>query len=130
MVTEHRNDGIAANGHKGTSGFAPSQPCTSGNVVPYPPSGNNYCYFTADIATTQLAIAAKGGYSANPKSFKNFDILRVAWDRHTGGQGGNYSFADGHSKYQALGATLNPQGYEYGDRWYPSIAAWGSSSCK
>jgi prepilin-type processing-associated H-X9-DG protein len=49
------------------------------------------------------------------------DVDRVWYDQYT--NTGNYAFADGHAKSQALGATLIPQmgEYEYGDTFYPSI---------
>lgn len=136
VVAEHRNDGIAADGHKGTSGFYPSQPCgvLGGQNLPADPTtatpgtGSGYTYFTADFVTKAYAAAQAKGYgtSASGKFFKAYDTVRVAWDRHTGGNGGNYSFADGHAKYQSVGATLNPNAYEYGDKWYTTPAPWGS----
>ena len=130
MVGEHRNDLIAADGHKGTSGFYPSQPCPNWTLVPYPPSGNQYSYFPTSVATAELAAAnAAGAFSNSASIFKKFDIMRVAWDRHSGGQGGNYSFADGHAKYEALGATLDPNNYQYGTQWLPNSAPWNTSPC-
>lgn len=128
MVTEHRNDLVAADGHKGTSGFYPSQPCPNWQLVPYPAGAGQYSYFTTQVAQSELASASPN-YAANKSYFKNFDILRVAWDRHTGGGGANYSFADGHAKYQTLAQTLNPNSYEYGDRWYPNSQPWNASPC-
>jgi len=130
VVAEHRNDGITGNQHKGTSGFQPSQPCPNWPIVAYPASGKAYAKMPAADTLKQLAIAAIGGYAANPKQFKNFDILRVAFDRHTSGQNANYSFADGHAKNMSLGATLDPNNYLYGDHWYPNSQPWNSSPCQ
>ena len=129
VVTEHRNDGIASDGHKGTSGFYPSQPCPQWAQVAYPASGNAYSYFPESVALAELASTG-GNYSAFPKVFKGWDITRVAWDRHTGGKGANYAFADGHAKYEALGTTLNPNSYQYGSHWYPNSAPWNSHPCQ
>lgn len=137
IVTEHRNDLIAADGHKGLSGFWPSQPC--GNVggvsLPSPSSAttgagsNGYAYFTEAFLNQAYAnakLAGAPGSSAYGKWFKAYDLIRVSWDRHTGGQGANYSFADGHAKYEKLGQTVDNNHYQYGDRWYPTPQAWGS----
>jgi prepilin-type N-terminal cleavage/methylation domain-containing protein/prepilin-type processing-associated H-X9-DG protein len=130
MVGEHRNDGIAGDDHKGTSGFFPSQPCPQWSLVNYAPGGSQYSYFPNNVALSEYAAAQVGGFAANGSLFKKYDILRVAWDRHSGGQGSNYCFADGHAKYQTVGATLNPTAYEYGDRWYPNSQPWNSSPCQ
>ncbi len=128
MVTEHRNDLVAADGHKGASGFYPSQPCPGWALVPYPASGNAYSYFPAAEAQKQYALALPN-FVANKAIFKKYDIVRVAWDRHSGGQGANYAFGDGHAKYENLGQTLNPNAYQYGDRWIPNSAPWNNSPC-
>jgi prepilin-type processing-associated H-X9-DG protein len=148
VVAEHRNDSAAVgdansgDGHKGTSGFWPSQPCGNLNpnlALPSPTSatkGNasssasGYTVFTADFLTKAYAASnAAGplGSKAQGNFFKSYDALRVSWDRHSSNSGGNYSFADGHAKYQNLGATVNPASYEYGDHWYPVPAAWGTA---
>lgn len=129
VITEHRNDGTPANRHKGTSGFFPSQPCPQWTLVPYAPGGSQYSYFPVPVAVAELAAASVPSFAANAALFKKYDILRVAWDRHTGGQGANYSYSDGHAKYQNLGQTLNPNAYQYGDRWYPNSAPWNASPC-
>jgi prepilin-type processing-associated H-X9-DG protein len=125
VVTEHRNDNIANDGHKGVSGVMPSQPCYSVLAV-FPPSKGQYSYFSTQFALQKYDDSKKGNTQA---LFKTYDILRVAWDRHTNGQGSNYSYADGHSKYQNLGQTLNPQAYQYGETWLPLPAIW-NNSCK
>jgi len=151
IVAEHRSDSAAVgdpnsgDGHKGTSGFWPSQPCGALNpnlALPSPAgatTGDNssiatgYTYFNANFLTQAYAaaqLAGPIGSKAEGKFFKAYDTLRVSWDRHSGGQGGNYSFADGHAKYQNLGATMNPSSYEYGDRWYPTQAPWNATPCK
>ena len=127
LVTEHRNDLIPADGHKGVSGFYPSQPCPNWALVPYPASGNQYSYFPESVAKAEYAQT--GTAAQNKPLFKKFDILRVAWDRHTGQQNANYSFADGHAKNVALGKTLDPNAYIYGDHWIPNTAPWSTSPC-
>ncbi len=130
MVGEHRNDLVPADQHKGTSGFFPSQPCPGWALVPYvdPAAASTYSYFPASVAEQELA-AASPDWTTNKKYFKKYDILRVAWDRHTGGQNANYSYADGHAKNQSLGQTLNPNAYQYGEHWYPNSAPWNASPC-
>ena len=121
MVTEKRDTKDLADSHKGTSGFLPSQPCPNWTLVPAQdnviPAGNTYSYTTPKTATTQIV-------NAGAAQFKKYDILRVKWDRHTGGA--NYSYADGHAKYRKLDQTLNPSKYEYGDKWYISPAPWNT----
>ncbi len=127
LVGEHRNNLIAGDRHKGTSGFFPSQPCNAWTEVAYPPSGGQYSQFPLAVVNTEYAqVKALGLGNPSKSLFKTYDILRVAFDRHSGNQGANYSFADGHAKYQNVGATLNPSAYEYGDKWYPAPAAWGT----
>ena len=150
MVGEHRDDSLVStdagdgDGHKGLSGFWPSQPCgnlNSGLLLPSPTSatkGNassialGYTYFNADFLKTAFASAQAAGPDGSAKYvayFKAYDGLRDAWDRHTSGQGANYSFADGHAKYQSLGQITNPNTYEFGDHWYPTQAIWNASPC-
>ena len=104
MVAEHRNDLIAADNHKGTSGFFPSQPCPNWTQVAYPAGTGQYSQFPAAVAAAEYKLT--GTAAANKPLFKKYDILRVAWDRHSGQQNGNYCFTDGHAKNLALGATL------------------------
>jgi prepilin-type processing-associated H-X9-DG protein len=151
MVGEHRDDSLsstdagAGDGHKGTSGFWPSQPCGSLNpslALPSPTSatkGNatssalGYTQFnSAFLATAYASAQAAGpiGSKAYVSYFKAYDAMRVAWDRHSSMGGANYSFADGHAKYQNLGQVTNPNAYEFGDRWYPTPAAWNTSPCQ
>ncbi|MDR3692189.1 MAG: prepilin-type N-terminal cleavage/methylation domain-containing protein [Fimbriimonas sp.] len=129
MVTEHRNDQVASDGHKGTSGFFPSQPCPNWALVPYPAGSGQYSYFPASVAQAEYA-AASPNFAANKNIFKKYDIVRVAWDRHSGQQNANYCFADGHAKNQNVGQTLNPNAYEYGTRWYPNSQPWNTSPCQ
>ncbi len=103
----------AINGQKGMMGFLPAQPC-SGAV--YTPSisasspGKNYMTFRF-YTPTDAAASLKMADDTN-------DIVRVKWDRHTGG--GNYAYADGHAKYQKIGQLLNPDHYGFGEKPYPS----------
>jgi hypothetical protein len=108
VVTEHRNDSLTTtdagdgDGHKGTSGFWPSQPCGNLNPslgLPSPTSatkGNpqstatGYTYFNAAFLTQAYAAArAAGGIGTKPyvTFFKDYDVIRSAWDRHSGGKG-------------------------------------------
>lgn len=127
-VAERRNKldtpGLAASKaligpHKGLSGFIPSQPCPNWTLVSGTnPGANQYSYFTPEYAKTLPTTATSD----------KLDIVRVKWDRHTGGA--NYSFADGHAKYMKLEQTLNPSKYAYGDKFYPTSAPWNSSPCQ
>ncbi|MBS1723072.1 MAG: prepilin-type N-terminal cleavage/methylation domain-containing protein [Armatimonadetes bacterium] len=107
LIAERRNkldNGTVLGKHKGLSGFEPSQPCPN----------QSYTKVTEAQAKAHLN-------DTNDK----FDIIRVKWDRHTGGA--NYCYADGHAKFAKLGQTLNWDHYQYGDKWYPSPAPWGTS---
>lgn len=120
LVTEKRDTKDSGDAHKGLSGFLPSQPCPNWTLVPYSgqnPGGNSYSYTDANLVKKLQPTASKADYKA-------VDVLRVAWDRHT--NGANYSFADGHAKYQKLEQTLNPSKYEYGEKWYPQPAGWNT----
>jgi len=129
VVGEHRNDTIQANFHKGTSGYYPSQPCPQWTLVPYPPAAGQYSYFTTQVALAEYAAAQVPNFGANGTLFKKYDILRVAWDRHTSQQNANYCYADGHAKTRSLAQTLNPSQYEYGTMWIPNSAPWNTSPC-
>ena len=115
MVTERRNtidNGVATGSNnvigqqKGLSGFIPSQPCPT----------DTYTKFTSGPKTTPGTAEYALATATNDKQ----DILRVKWDRHT--NGANYAYADGHAKFQKLAQTLNPDKYQYGDKWYPAPA--------
>jgi prepilin-type processing-associated H-X9-DG protein len=112
-------------GKKGVSGFNPSQPCTQ-EGAPFNPalsaqgaseqvqsSLTSYGFWNA--AAIQTLLPTMVGGNDDP------DVARVWYDFYSGQ--GNYAFADGHAKSQALGATLIDQigSYEYGDTFYPSI---------
>jgi len=123
LLGERRNsldNGTLMGAHKGTSGFNPSQPCPAWTLVSYTglasPSAGTYSYWNR----------AQAEYHAlNDKNDKS-DIVRVKWDRHSGG--GNYAYADGHAKFQKLDQTLNPTNYGYGEKWYPSPFP-GNTAC-
>ena len=125
LVTEKRDTGNSSDAHKGLSGFLPSQPCSNWTFAPYGgriPPGNTYTY-----EDPQLVKAAN--LTGTAADYKQVDVTRVAWDRHSGKKwegGANYSFADGHAKFQKLEQTLNPNAYEYGERWYPAPAPMGN----
>lgn len=109
LIAERRdklNNGTLVKPHKGVSGFNPSQPCP----------GTSY----------SLITQAQAEQHVKSDSNDKFDIVRVKWDRHSGGA--NYCFSDGHARTVPLGQTLNPSRYMYGDTWYPSVAPW-STSC-
>ena len=93
--------------------------------MPFTGSAASGTYSQFPTAFAQQQYALTGTAAANKNLFKSYDILRVAWDRHSGKQGANYSFADGHAKYQKLSQTLDPNNYEYGDKFYPTPQPWG-----
>ena len=107
--------------HKGLSGFNPSQPCPGAVQVPpqYAPlsGGASWALWTEPFAVQHLAADT---------SDKN-DIIRVMWERHGGGA--NYSYADGHAKWQKIGQTLKDTAYQYGDKFYPMWAGYNTGPC-
>jgi prepilin-type N-terminal cleavage/methylation domain-containing protein/prepilin-type processing-associated H-X9-DG protein len=111
------NPPVVFSDKKGVSGFNPSQPCTQEGAQLIAPTqtilgtGLQYTFWTAPFIQYWQTNAT----SDDP------DVDRVYYDLY--GNGSNYSFADGHAKFQPLGATLIPQlgSYEYGDTFYPSI---------
>jgi prepilin-type N-terminal cleavage/methylation domain-containing protein/prepilin-type processing-associated H-X9-DG protein len=115
-------------GKKGLSGFNPSQPCTQEGAQMVPPTestlkvaSDTYAFFTAaEIEYHEYQDAKESGKD---------DVTRVWFDFYNNGS--VYAFADGHAKYQPLGATLVPQlgQYEYGDTFYPSINPQEGESC-
>ena len=103
IVLTERRDKLAKEGDlgnwKGVSGFNPSQPCP----------GVAYKYqVKADI---DAGLAAK-------KDNKNAALVRVRWDRHSGGA--NYTFADGHAKFKRLEQTIDPNNFLWGEKWLPA----------
>ncbi len=123
LVTEKRLTGDSGDNHKGASGFLPSQPCpqwTLNNYAGEFPAGGTYTYTDGGLVRALQPTAGKADYKA-------VDVLRVAWDRHT--QGANYSYADGHAKYQKLDQILNPSRYQFGERWYPNPIAVEGKVC-
>ncbi|CAN5525936.1 hypothetical protein BH11ARM1_BH11ARM1_16190 [soil metagenome] len=123
-VTERRNklaNGTVMGKHKGVGGFNPAQPCPGSSKVASQydaiPAGTTYAFWTAEQAIQHSLADTKD---------KN-DIVRVAWDRHTGGA--NYAYADGHAKYQKLAQVLNPTKYQFGDQFYPSYAGYNTTPC-
>lgn len=126
IVVADRRDktpkGTVMGSHKGVSGFNPAQPCPNWALVNFTsltgsPAAGTYSYISEAQANAHLAA------DTNDK----FDIIRVAWERHSGG--GTYSYADGHAKYRKIGQVLNPNRYEYGEKFYPTSAPWNSSPC-
>ncbi len=82
--------------------------------------GVNYRYITADELKTTIA-------NVNNKK-DTPELTRMVWDRHTGGS--NYTFFDGHAKFHRLEATVDPNNYLWGERFYPpqapAFTAWGA----
>jgi len=125
IAVAERRDKLGLGGvvgqHKGISGFNPSQPCPGSTQVPPQyaqiTGGKTFAFWTEAQAIQHVAEDSKD---------KN-DIVRVKWDRHSGGA--NYAYADGHAKYQKLGQTLNPNSYQYGDRFYPGFAPYNPGAC-
>lgn len=106
--------------HKGISGFNPSQPCPGSTQIPsqYAKiSSLNFAFWTPEQAMQ---------HEVSDTNDKN-DIVRLKWDRHTGGA--NYAYADGHAKYQKLGQILNPDHYGFGDHFYPAYAPYNPGVC-
>lgn len=104
-------NGFVIGAQKGTSGFNPSQPCPGS--VQVPPqyaiiTTLNYAFWTKEFAIQHY------NNDINDKA----DITRVMWDRHS--DGATYSYVDGHAKYQKLDQILNPNAYQFGDKFLPS----------
>ncbi len=89
---------IATSGNHGTGSG-------SGQVCP----GDTYRFVT-------FADVTKGLLPSN--SNDNPEIVRVKFDRHTGGS--NYAFYDGHAKWFRLEQTFDPGNWQWGDKWYPT----------
>ena len=89
----------------GFSGFIPSQPC----------SGVPYVKTNAVLAAADLLAPHVWSDDEDPTSSGAID--RVDWARHTGGA--NYSYSDGHAKYQKLDQVLNPNHFQLGNTWIP-----------
>lgn len=123
-ITERRNtltNGSVVGKHKGVSGFNPSQPCGYATLVPSQygslAGSSNYAYWTEAQAIQHLKEDTKD---------KN-DIVRVLWERHSGGA--NYVYVDGHAKNQKLGQILNPNAYGFGDKFYAQFAPYNGVAC-
>ena len=80
-------------GQKGMMGFLPAQPCPSAvytaSISVANPGKNYSIYRYYTVADAQASLLQKDDTN---------DIVRVKWDRHTGGA--NYAYADGHAKKQ------------------------------
>jgi prepilin-type processing-associated H-X9-DG protein len=82
------------------------------------------------LANEWAYIQAHGTLGDTPEyknGFKKYDAIRVSWDLFGTFGGGNYGFADGHAKYQTLGQLVDPNTYEFGDKWYPGPQPWNSN---
>lgn len=137
VVTERANlllkFGEAKEQYKGFTGFYPGQPCT-GSAGLNPALASNLTATYVSNSTAFGFTGPKGYYTYLNEAFSvaqatptaghypddGAEIGRVDWARHSGGS--NYAFADGHAKYQKLGATMNPNNYEYGEYFYPTPA--------
>jgi prepilin-type N-terminal cleavage/methylation domain-containing protein/prepilin-type processing-associated H-X9-DG protein len=62
------------------------------------------------------AITNNAGCRATPGTSRPH-IQYIEPGRHNGGS--NYTFADGHSKWFRFEATINPNNFMWGKRWYP-----------
>ena len=71
--------------------------------------GDTYRFVTMADVNTGLA---PGNANDNP------EIVRVKYDRHVGGA--NYAFFDGHAKWFRMEQTLDPNNFQWGDKWYPT----------
>ena len=123
-TTERRNTTTGSNfligQHKGMSGFNPSQPCPGSVQIPSQfaaITGNFFAFFTSADAIQHDKV------DTSDKQ----DIVRLKWDRHT--NGANYSFADGHAKFQKLDQILDPTKYAFGDHFYPAYAPYNTKVC-
>lgn len=68
--------------------------------------------------TYRLTTKADIDANLTASSDKKPELIRVKHDRHNGGA--NYTFFDGHAKWFRVEATLDPNNFMYGDRWYPT----------
>ena len=116
---------------KGMTGFYPGQPCTGSGGLD--PTKVNVPAKTTTNKTALSSAGVKGIYTylrqdeletaitlPDANKDKAFELARYNWTLHAGGA--NYAFADGHSKYEKVGATLNVNNYQWGDYFYPSPA--------
>ena len=95
---------------KGTSAFIDASGKT-GQICP----GVTYRKATFDDVKTGLLPSNKND---NP------EIVRVKYDRHVGGA--NYAFFDGHAKWFRIEQTLDPNNWQWGDKWYPQPLPLGN----
>jgi prepilin-type processing-associated H-X9-DG protein len=105
LLTERRRvlpSGKKLKSWKGTSGFVPGQPCASRRF------GRDYGYATYDLAERKLRRALHD---------KELILLRADWTAHEGQA--NYLYADGHAASRPFAATLRPDSFEWGERFYP-----------
>jgi prepilin-type processing-associated H-X9-DG protein len=105
MLTERRRilpSGKKMTSWKGTSGFAPGQPCVHRKF------GRDYRRVTPALAEEKLQRALQD---------KELLFVRADWTAHEGQA--NYLFADGHAATQPLAATLRPDSFQWGERFYP-----------
>ena len=116
---------------KGMTGFYPGQPCTGQGGLD--PTKVNVPSKTTSNKTALSSAGVKGPYTyvrqdeleytltlADSAKDKAFELARYNWLLHT--DGANYAYADGHSKFNKVGATLNVNNYQWGDYFYPSPA--------
>jgi len=89
---------------KGLSGFNPSQPCTREGATMVAPQ---YAPLTIKSMTYAFWTAEYIQQHEQVDTSDKDDVIRVWYDLY--GNGSNYAFADGHAKFQPLGATLVPR---------------------
>lgn len=131
VLTERRakeDNGYVIGEWKGTSGFSPGQPCSSASLNPSQTPGTGDVRTVYGYETYAHAVVGLAG----PKD--KTEITRVMWERHNKENGhkgnANYVYYDGHAKTQKLEQTLNPNAYQWGERFYPNSApaltSWGA----
>ena len=107
---------------KGTSPFVATSTshgtgAGSGQVCP----GDTYRFVTFDDIKNGLLPS---------NSNDNPEIVRVQFDRHS--EGSNFSYYDGHAKWNRIEQTFDPNNWQWGDHWYPTPnpSPLAGSKCK
>ncbi len=77
----------------------------------FPPSVSAVYAMTPQVAAMAFATCRDPGYGGGAPH-----IAYIQADKHQGGS--NYTYADGHSKWSRLDATLNPNNFQWGKKMY------------